>query len=123
MGSAGKFIFMWHGLGENLFSCKHGKPYFKSYKAIVLQYTKIFFFKPTEGCVLLYLRSPKGGCCSISDDLSCCFALYRVSPPLQRRSPAPKHLQLQCCASSAMYIIRPNKKICSFPVTQPTLIL
>ena len=23
------------------------------------------------GCVLLYLRSPKGGCCSISDDLSC----------------------------------------------------
>ena len=22
-------------------------------------------------CVLLYLRSPKGGCCSISDDLSC----------------------------------------------------
>ena len=24
-----------------------------------------------SGCVLLYLRSPKGGCCSISDDLSC----------------------------------------------------
>ena len=23
------------------------------------------------GCVLLYLRLPKGGCCSISDDLSC----------------------------------------------------
>ena len=23
------------------------------------------------GCVLLYLRSPKGGCCSISDDMSC----------------------------------------------------
>ena len=23
------------------------------------------------GCVLLYLRSPRGGCCSISDNLSC----------------------------------------------------
>ena len=23
------------------------------------------------GCVLLYLRLPKGGCCSISDDLTC----------------------------------------------------
>ena len=28
MGSARKFIFMWHGLGENLFLCKHGKPQF-----------------------------------------------------------------------------------------------
>ena len=27
------------------------------------------------GCVLLYLRSPKGGCCSISDDFSC-FSIY-----------------------------------------------
>ena len=25
------------------------------------------------GCVLLYLRLPRGGCCSISDDLSCSF--------------------------------------------------
>ena len=25
------------------------------------------------GCVLLSLRSPKGGCCSISDDLSCVY--------------------------------------------------
>ena len=25
------------------------------------------------GCVLPYLRSPKGSRCSISDDLSCCF--------------------------------------------------
>ena len=28
------------------------------------------------GCVLLYLRSPKGGYCSISDDLSCSFVMY-----------------------------------------------
>ena len=28
------------------------------------------------GCVLLNLRSPKGGCCSISDDMSCSF-IYR----------------------------------------------
>ena len=39
------------------------------------------------GCVLLYLRSPKGGCCSISDDLSCSSILFgkgllmRVSYP------------------------------------------
>ena len=29
------------------------------------------------GSVLLYLRSPKGGCCSVSDDLSCfCNKIY-----------------------------------------------
>ena len=28
------------------------------------------------GSVLLDLRSPKGGCCSISDDLSCSFTRY-----------------------------------------------
>ena len=28
------------------------------------------------GCVLLYLRSPKGGCCSISDDLPCFFLFF-----------------------------------------------
>ena len=31
---------------------------------------------PFYGCVLLYLRSPKGGCCSISDDLSCSRSLH-----------------------------------------------
>ena len=42
----GQIIYFWFGLGreihfhvawarENLFSCKHGKPYFKSYKATV----------------------------------------------------------------------------------------
>ena len=40
------------------------------------------------GCVLLYLRSPKGGCCSISDDLSC-FGLWvfmaDVAMPNRRR--------------------------------------
>ena len=30
-----------------------------------------FVNPPFLGCVLLYLRSPKGGCCSISDDLTC----------------------------------------------------
>ena len=28
---------------------------------------------PFWGCVLFYLRSPKGGCCSILDDFSCSF--------------------------------------------------
>ena len=32
-------------------------------------------------CVLLYLRSPKGGCCSISDDLSCSFRVKTGIPP------------------------------------------
>ena len=27
--------------------------------------------------VLLYLRSPKGGCCLISDDLSCSYLEYQ----------------------------------------------
>ena len=30
------------------------------------------------GCVLFYLRSPKGGCCSISDDLFCSFEFWRA---------------------------------------------
>ena len=34
---------------------------------------------PILSCVLLYLRSPKGGCCSISDDLSCSWYFYDLS--------------------------------------------
>ena len=40
-----------------------------------------WFCKPPPkfwGCVLLYLRSPKGGCCSISDDLSCSHELLKL---------------------------------------------
>ena len=29
-------------------------------------------------CVLIYLRSPKGGCCSISDDLSCSYGTFNI---------------------------------------------
>ena len=50
------------------------------------------------GSVLLYLRSPKGGCCSISDDLPCSHKLLRVhlsilclkSPLEQRDIPLPQ---------------------------------
>ena len=31
------------------------------------------FFNPPPP-IMLYLRSPKGDCCSISDDLSCSFS-------------------------------------------------
>ena len=31
------------------------------------------------GCILHYLRSPKGGCCSISDDMSCTCSFLFVS--------------------------------------------
>ena len=33
---------------------------------------------PFWGCVLLHLRSPKGGCCSILDDLSCSLSCLFV---------------------------------------------
>ena len=41
---------------------------------------------PFWGCVLLYSWSPKGGCCSISDDLSCSLTfwpkVWNVAPSL-----------------------------------------
>ena len=43
-------------------------------QSLYLYFIKIVPFCPHPpfwDCVLLYLRSPKGGCCSISDDLSC----------------------------------------------------
>ena len=52
------------------------------------------------GCVLLYLRSPKGGCCSISDDLSCSLyaLLFSWSRPLTThdRDLFPEILQSPC---------------------------
>ena len=36
------------------------------------------------GCVLLHLRSPKGGCCSISDDLSCSCSMNKILFQLQK---------------------------------------
>ena len=39
-----------------------------------------------RGSVLLYLQSPKGGCCSISDNLSCSFNHLTVSF-IQERMP------------------------------------
>ena len=43
----------------------------------------VSLYLPFWGRVLLYLRSPKGGCCSISDDLSCFCIItgYIILPP------------------------------------------
>ena len=52
-------------------------------------YCSCWFWTPPLfwGWILLILRSPKGGCCSISDDLSCswiicCTRYYRPTFPL-----------------------------------------
>ena len=63
----------------------------------IYMYTKIFDFVTLTvtvgfvtplfwGCVLLYLRSAKGGCCSISDDLSCSFTYILVPENLTWRN-------------------------------------
>ena len=44
---------------------------------IKIKWCSLWFCNPPPlfwGCVLLYLRSPKGGCCSKSDDLSCSWS-------------------------------------------------
>ena len=63
---------------------------------------------PFWGCVLLYLRSPKGGCCSISDDLSCSVQLMFVtmfisdideclSNPCQNEATCHNHINSYSC--------------------------
>ena len=37
------------------------------------------FVAPSFDSVLLYMRSPNGGCCSISDDLSCSCKFTLIS--------------------------------------------
>ena len=55
------------------------------------------FVFPTSflGSVLLYLRSPKSGCCSISDDL-CCYFRKMANPSLH--FPYCGHGGLRCTA-------------------------
>ena len=46
-----------------------------SYFVKIIRCSRWFCTPLFLGRVLFYLRSPKGGCCSISDDLSCSFVL------------------------------------------------
>ena len=58
------------------------------------------------GCVLFYLRSPKGGCCSISDDLSCSCVHNIMDNPRNTNDAAYCKLSLEVqihCLKNVMY--------------------
>ena len=64
------------------------------------------------GWILLILRSPKGGCCSISDDLSCfCYGqpLYKLISKGNRYSCS---ISIKCCPNPELPTIRNGLNDC-----------
>ena len=57
------------------------------------------------GCVLPYLRSPKGGCCSISDDLSCYFFWWSNHFKWNKNVSVFYFFGCTCCVHTAMCVI------------------